>query len=109
MKITMNKLFDLPSKERDKIINPVFTGLLKAAYSNETIEAALRDSPLINTSVNGAKKLNRIAPSSMAKVTSFGAKASVIFGSRQDGSYQYRCSELCNRRSLRCLVALLLG
>lgn len=78
MKITMNKLFDLPSKERDKIINPVFTGLLKAAYSNETIEAALRDSPLINTSVNGAKKLNRIAPSSMAKVTSFGAKASVI-------------------------------
>ena len=78
MKITMRELCDLPSKERDKIINPVFTGLLKEVYDSDVIEAALRDSPLINTDAKGAKKLNRIAPSSMAKVTGFTAKAMAV-------------------------------
>lgn len=86
MKITIDELSKLPSKERDKILNPVFTGLLKAAYSNETIEAALRDSPLINTDAQGAKKLNRIAPSSMAKVTGYGAKFNVMLARDRVGA-----------------------
>ena len=78
MKITVEELRNLPSKERDKIINPVFTGLLKTEFDSDVIEAALRDSPLINTDAQGAKKLNRIAPSSMAKVTGITAKIVAI-------------------------------
>ena len=78
MKISIEELAKLPSKERDKILNPVFTGLLRCEFDSDVIEAALRDSPLINFDAEGAKKLNRIAPSSMAKVTHANTKMIAI-------------------------------
>ena len=78
MKISIEELSKLPSKERDKILNPVFTGLLRCEFDSDSIEEALADSPLINTDEHGAKKLNRIAPSSMAKVTHANTKMIAI-------------------------------
>ena len=88
MKISIEELAKLPSKERDKILNPVFTALLRCEFDNDVIEAALRDSPLINTDAQGAKKLNRIAPSSMAKVTHANTKMIAILSCHHEQTFQ---------------------
>jgi cobaltochelatase CobS len=78
--ITYSNLFQLPSKERDKILNPVFTAWLTYYENAAEVNDALTNSSLVNGDHPLAKSANRIAPSVMAKLCS--AKCKVLAMSR---------------------------
>ena len=80
IRLTYNELFQLASKERDKILNPVFTAWLLYNESAEDIIEALENSTLVNGDHVASKKANRLAPSVMAKLC--GAKCKIVSLSR---------------------------